>query len=307
VDVCTVIDRAMEVCSRDIEAKGLRVRIDAGDPPYVVNADAARLQQVFWNLLKNAIKFTPTGGTIDVGCRGEPDAVVVEVRDSGIGIEPEELGTIFDAFAQSERVIGRRFGGLGLGLTLSKDLVELHGGTIEARSEGADRGASFRVRLPLLRSGAEAQVPASPAPEPPRAVPTRPVRVLLVEDHHDTAEMMSAMLQLEGHEVVTAGDVATGLRLLGGPPFDLLISDLGLPDRSGLDLMAELRGRGDHTPAIALSGYGQESDVEQSLAAGFALHLTKPVEPDRLFEAIARVAALPGSVAATAGARGVDR
>lgn len=292
VDLCTIIDRAVEVCRPDIDARRLHFGVDLGTAhPYIVEADAARLQQVFWNLLKNAIKFTPHGGRVGLHCRPEGDAVVVEVVDSGIGIEPAALGRIFDAFGQGERAITQRFGGLGLGLTISKTLVERHGGRIEAESEGRDRGATFRVRLPMVSAGTSAAVenPARPSDRPERGG-LRPLRILLVEDHDDTAEMIASMLELEGHHVQAAGDVATALEIGTRETFDLLVSDLGLPDRSGLDLMRELRVRGTHLRGIALSGYGQESDIQQSRAAGFEAHLVKPVDLEHLAEAIERVA-----------------
>jgi two-component system CheB/CheR fusion protein len=171
---------------------------------------------------------------------------------------------------------------LGLGLTISKAMVELHGGSISAHSEGKGKGAIFRVRLPIVV--AEPHVEAPPAASPPA---TRPLRILLVEDHGDTARMMRQLLMLDGHDVERSGDVATALDLASRHPFDLVISDLGLPDRSGLVLMRELRARGHTMPAIALSGYGQDEDIHRSEEAGFSTHLIKPTSPARLAEAIA--------------------
>ncbi len=292
VELGTILRRAAEVCRPDIEARKLEFGIDASDWPYWVDADAARLQQVFWNLLKNAIKFTPKGGCVGLRCRREDGgSVVVEVNDSGEGIEPEDLGRIFNAFDQVERSITRQFGGLGLGLTISKALVEMHGGGIQAHSAGKGRGATFTVRLPLLPS--EAAAPPTPeAPPAPAAI--RPLRILLVEDHGDTARIMCRLLSMEGHTVQAAADVAGALALAEKQAFDLLLSDLGLPDGSGLDLMRTLRGKGLKMCGVALSGYGQEQDVEQSRKAGFSAHLTKPVSLPKLKEIIARVAAEGG-------------
>ena len=165
VEVCTVIQRAVEVCKPDINARGLHFNVDLGPTaPYWVEVDVARLQQVFWNLLKNAIKFTPHGGGVDVRCRPEGGQVVVEVNDSGIGIDAVALPRIFNAFEQAERSITRQFGGLGLGLTISKALVEMHGGTIEAASEGRNKGATFRVRLPLTAPAGQPEAPLRTAP-----------------------------------------------------------------------------------------------------------------------------------------------
>jgi signal transduction histidine kinase len=313
-----VIGRAIEVCRPDIETRRLSFSVNLGhDEPLWIRADSARLQQVFWNLLKNAIKFTPPGGRVGIrvhtdgprelsgprvqGSATEPISsapsplVVIEVDDSGEGIAPEALSRIFNAFEQAEQSITRQFGGLGLGLTISKALVEMHGGTIEALSAGKGQGATFRIRLPLLRSPTEpggdgldlppASVRGTPAARPASA--QRPVRVLLVEDHGDTARIMTRLLTRQGYVVMAAGDVAKALELAGQQPFDVLISDLGLPDQSGVELLRELRRRGQTLPAIALSGYGQEEDVQRSRDAGFTAHLTKPVIFEQLDNAIA--------------------
>jgi DNA-binding response OmpR family regulator len=288
IDLFTILERAAEVCRPDLDARRLEFGIDYGPHRYTLEADAARLQQVFWNLLKNAIKFTPLGGCVGLRCRSESGQVAVEVNDSGIGIEPGAIGRIFDAFAQAELSITRQFGGLGLGLAISKALVEMHGGTITARSDGVNKGATFTVRLPVVSAGAATE----PAAEPPAAdvQAGRKLSILLVEDHGDTAETMVSLLEIFGHQVQRAGDVAAALNIAARGDFDLLISDLGLPDGSGLDLMRKLRSRGLLWPAIALSGYGQEKDLEQSRSAGFQVHLVKPVDISRLMEVIDGVA-----------------
>jgi two-component system CheB/CheR fusion protein len=305
VELCTVIQRAVEVCRPDIEARGQTLAVELGpEAPHWVEADVPRLQQVFWNLLKNAVKFTPHGGRVEIRVRQDeglrtsderspspfishpPSFIIVEVTDSGIGIERESLLRVFRAFEQAERAVTRQFGGLGLGLAISKALVEMHGGTIEARSDGRDKGTTFRVSLPLCASSGSPKEPAAAAP-PRRAA--RPLRILLVEDHGVTAKMMRWVLTEDGHHVMTAGDVATALELADQHAFDLLVSDLGLPDGSGHDLMSQLRERGHVFSGIALSGYGQEEDVQRSRAVGFALHLTKPASRERLLEAVAEV------------------
>ncbi|MEN6451416.1 MAG: PAS domain-containing protein, partial [Thermoguttaceae bacterium] len=287
VELCTVIQRAVEVCKPDIETRGLHFGVDLGPAaPYWVEADEPRLQQVFWNLLKNAIKFTPHGGCVGIRCRPNERHLVVEVNDSGIGIEPESLARVFNAFEQGERSITQQFGGLGLGLAICKALVELHGGRIEAHSEGRGKGATFRLQLPLITPAGRSQMP-TPATAPQRVV--RPLRILLVEDHGVTAQMMRMVMAAEGHTIETAGDVATALELADQHAFDLLVSDLGLPDGSGHDLMRHLRERGHPFPGIALSGYGQEEDVRRSYEAGFATHLTKPASREAVVEAIAAV------------------
>ena len=291
-----VIKRAVEVCTPDLEARRLHFGVDLGScGPCPIHGDPARLQQVFWNLLQNAIKFTPHGGCVGIRCRLEDHSVIAEVVDSGEGIDPAVLPHIFNPFEQGGSGVTRQFGGLGLGLTITKGFVEMHGGDISAHSGGSGTGATFRVRLPIhvcdeaalaagelagTGTGTKAGTGAAP-----------PLRILLVEDHGDTAMMMQLLLTAEGHEVETAGDVATAVKLAEATRFDLLVSDLGLPDGSGVDLMRSLRQRGNVVPGIALSGFGQEEDVRRSREAGFSAHLIKPASPDRLIEVIATVTA----------------
>ena len=290
-----VIRRTVEVCKADIENRQLEFGVDMGDAAAcIVQADATRLMQVFWNLLRNAIKFTPHGGCVGIRCREDVDGqVIVEVSDSGAGIDAEVLPRLFKAFEQGGAGMTRQFGGLGLGLMISKGLVELHGGSIEALSAGKGKGATFRVRLPWHRgkekNGGDAQKNFAEFASKTPAAPVRPLCILLVEDHGDTAIIMRRLLMKDGHEVQIAGDVATALELAGARAFDLLISDLGLPDGNGVDLMRELRKRGCTVPGIALSGYGQDEDILRTKEAGFAAHLIKPTSPARLTEAIAVV------------------
>ncbi len=287
VEIGTVIRRAVEVCQPDIDARRLRLSIDEGAAPAVVAADAARLQQVFWNLLKNAVKFTPVSGSISVQCRCDGQEVVVEVSDTGAGIEPEALPRIFNAFEQAEQSARQTIGGLGLGLTISRGLVELHGGSISAHSAGKGRGATFRVRLPLCTPADSRSTPAPPpARAPASSTAAGSLRILVVEDHDDTARILARFLTSVGHRVRPAEGVQDALTQAQQAEFDLLISDLGLPDGSGLDLVRELRSRGHTFPGIALTGYGREEDVQRSLRAGFATHLTKPVDLEQLEAAI---------------------
>jgi two-component system, chemotaxis family, CheB/CheR fusion protein len=304
-DLKQVLDHALQTASGDLLEKKLRLVLDLGTEDHSVWADTPRLIQVFWNLFSNAVKFTPPGGTIIVRshCEETPAGLefVVDVADNGIGIEPDVLVDIFDAFKQGEQAITRRFGGLGLGLAISKAIVELHGGSLAATSDGKGQGSVFSVRLPVgdLRAdprpaaaaggnGHHAKT-AAVAPEEPRA--DARLRILLVEDHDDTAEAMAELLGALGHEVTVAGSVAAGLDAAErqGGHFDLVLSDLGLPDGSGLDLMAKLHGRYG-VRGIALSGYGMEEDVRKSLEAGFDRHLTKPINLQALQTAIQETA-----------------
>jgi signal transduction histidine kinase/methylmalonyl-CoA mutase cobalamin-binding subunit len=299
-DVRQVVEHALETSAQGLEAKELRLSTDLAARDHHVWGDAPRLTQVFWNLLSNAIKFTPPGGEITVRSGIEPGEggkrdLVVRVADTGIGIEPDVLPRIFGAFEQADRRITRQFGGLGLGLAVSRALVELHGGRLAAASDGRDQGATFEVRLPVdspeMDLDETAVMRARPSLQE-NAGAVRLLRILLVEDHPDTAEAMAEVLRLLGHEVTVAGTVAEALDAAEAAAarsgFELVVSDLGLPDGSGQDLMRELVKR-HALPGIALSGYGMEEDVRKSLEAGFTVHLTKPVTPQRLRDAIRQV------------------
>jgi CheY-like chemotaxis protein len=244
---------------------------------------------VLWNLLSNAVKHTPAGGSITVRSCPEPDHLRLQVADTGVGIDPEAMPYIFDAFEQGRARGPRRTGGLGLGLAISKAIAEMHGGTLSAASEGPGRGATFTLILPRGNE-LPALLEEPPAVENPKSK-IQNLRILLVEDHADTAEAMAELLRLLGHEVTVAGDVASALAageaLAGGGSLDLLISDLGLPDGSGLDVMHAISRFG--VPGIALSGYGMEEDVRRSHEAGFSRHLTKPVGLPALESAISQL------------------
>lgn len=283
INICTVIERAVEIAKPDIDARRLHFGVTLIDPPHRVYADASRLQQVVWNLLSNAVKFTPEGGSVELRCERVDGHVLIEVSDSGIGIEPEASARIFDAFEQGERSVTRQFGGLGLGLSIAKRLVEMHDGTISVHSNGRNQGATFRVQLPLSTEPLEAAAYKTIAP--PSAGRKR--RILLVEDNGDSAATMAMLLEEFGFEVEAAADVAQALHAVDSAAFDLLISDLGLPDRSGIELMQELRQRCNKLKGIALSGYGRQEDLRRSKEAGFSVHLVKPVDADLLMETIA--------------------
>jgi PAS domain S-box-containing protein len=284
VDLGEVLERAVEVCSADLEAGALTLEVDAGGGPLIVDADAGRLQQVFSNLLRNSIKFTPAGGRIRVRSRSDGKVCAVEVSDTGAGIDAEFLPRAFSAFEQGGKTHARK-AGLGLGLAICKMIMDLHGGVITAKSEGKDRGATFVVTLPVMVGVRSLQVEQERA-APDGRRPVKALRILLVEDHADTADFMRRLLKTDGHAVQWAGDVTAGLKLAAAHEFDLLLSDLGLPDGTGVDLMRALRQEGSTLPGIVLSGYGQDEDVARSLEAGFAAHLIKPFSPKMLHDAI---------------------
>ena len=302
-DVHAVVRDTLRMCDSDeAAAKGLLLESDlAAEEPFAL-ADPARLQQVLWNLLNNAIKFTPRGGRIVVRTRngtcGESGAarLVVEVSDTGVGIEPEALPKVFHAFEQGTESVTRRFGGLGLGLAICKTLVDAMGGRISAASDGPGRGATFRVELqpaerpvleaaPAGRSGdAALDGDATPTPADP------PLRILVVDDHVDTSKVMARLLSRSGYHVRTAGTLRAAVEAVVSGPVDVIISDLGLPDGSGHDLMRRLRETHGGVKGIALSGYGTEEDVRKSHDAGFDTHLTKPTDFDRLLDTIRELA-----------------
>ncbi len=264
-----------------------RIELDFMTEPLAVLADGARLQQIFWNLIKNALKFTPPDGVVTVSTRAAEGWAVVTVKDNGIGIEAELLPRLFTAFNQGSIAATRRLGGLGLGLAICKALTDVHGGTIRAHSEGVGAGASFVVRLPLSRQPA----PGRDAPAGPSATRDRGLRILLVEDHEATGRVMHRLLASFGHNVEWATNVAEAMRIAGGGRFDLVVSDLGLPDGTGHELMRSLRDR-HGLRGIALSGFGTEQDQRRSHEAGFVRHLTKPIEISRLSRVIDEAASV---------------
>jgi PAS domain S-box-containing protein len=301
VDVHELLDRVLEVCRLDVEAKALRVDLVLASASPFVHADPGRLQQVFWNLVKNAVKFTPAGGWLAIRTRDEDGGgsarLVVEVADGGIGIEAEDLARIFETFEQVEGSRGASPGGLGLGLAIGRGIVEAHGGRLAASSAGRGRGTTFTVEL--ARGTAPARL-AGPARRPSdlsaRRAPNAPERaaplkILLVEDDRTTLDTLERLLRWSGHEVVAQPAVAPAVACARGQRFDLLVSDIGLPDGSGWDLMRRLRAGGRSIAGIALSGHGLEDDVRRSREAGFGEHLTKPIDFRTLEEKIERMAA----------------
>ena len=286
VDLCTVARWSAEVCQPDIKARGQHFSMRLDDGPHMVYGDPSRLQQIVWNLIQNAVKFTPAGGCIGLRARRKGDRSIIEVTDSGVGIETDALNRIFSAFEQEAKTTTRKFGGLGLGLAISKALAQLHGGRLYAASDGKNCGASFFLEIPLVADDPKPQKDQAPAH--PRANPPK-LRILLVEDHVDTARIIGMVLRRAGHTVTHAPDVATGIKLGTGNEYDLLLSDLGLPDASGLDLMRQLREQGVMLPGIAFSGYAHDEDIRRSHEAGFIEHLAKPVSAERLLALIASV------------------
>jgi signal transduction histidine kinase len=285
-DLHSILTHAVETCREDIQVKKLQLNWELNAKSPVVQADAARLQQIFWNLLKNAVKFTPSGGEITLSTHDTPDGQIeVHVIDTGIGIAPAHLDKIFNAFEQGSSEITRRFGGLGLGLAISKALIEAHQGNIRAQSTPDLPGATFIV---TLQSGPPAALPVNS----PDAAPAQKTKfsstVLLVEDHADSAFFLAKIMEKSGCQVFIATNMADAIALFEQESIDCVVSDIGLPDGSGTDLMKKLTEIRP-VPAIALSGYGMEEDIERSRSAGFKHHLTKPVQWDKLKKILAEV------------------
>ena len=261
-------------CVRALRASGgaRRHRVTFRAESVIVNADPIRLAQIITNMLDNAVKFTPSGGTVDVDVLREGQEAVLRVSDTGIGIAPEMLPRVFELFAQAEQPMDRSMGGLGIGLTLSRRLVEMHGGTITAASEGAGRGAQFTVRLPVDVAGA-------PPPSPVTLASDRSCTVLIVEDNDDARESLRLLLESLGHRVIEASDGHRGLALALRHEPDVVLVDLGLPGLDGYEVARALRATptGKTTALIAVTGYGQADDRRRSKEAGFDAHLVKPV------------------------------
>ncbi len=275
VDAHTLLRNALEICQADIEQKHLTLRLDLLAQKVHLRADPARVQQIFWNLIKNAVKFTPKDGQISIFTSNDANGqLCVEVSDTGVGIEAEELPKIFDAFEQGGRT---KLGGLGLGLAISKTLVEAHKGTITVQSPGRDQGAKFML---VFQTCEKADAKAAPAVLPIMSQ-RQAKRILLVEDHDDTNRSLTRLLQLRGYDVKSANNVQSALNLSQTAEFDVLISDLGLPDGSGIDLMRAIQAERPMF-GIALTGFGMEEDIRKSRDAGFKHHLVKPIDLNML-------------------------
>jgi signal transduction histidine kinase/CheY-like chemotaxis protein len=270
------------------------VRVHIAEQPVWVSADRTRLDQIVTNLLGNALKFTPTSGIIDVTVRDEQGTAVLSIRDSGIGISRELMPFIFDAFVQGVAQSDRSIGGLGIGLNLVRQLVELHGGSVHVASDGMGKGTTVSVHLPLVEAS-----DAQPAAESCAATVKAEGCVLLVEDNEDSREMMSSLLRLKGFHVIEAANGADGMRLARQQLPQIAIIDIGLPDIDGYDVAQRLRAsevtRGIRL--ISLTGYGQESDRKHALMAGFDRHLVKPVDTELLLSTIAQLNANPHTLA----------
>jgi PAS domain S-box-containing protein len=300
VELPAVIEAAVEATRPAAEAKGVRLTTALDPRAGPISGDADRLQQVVWNLITNAIKFTPEGGEIAVGLGSVNARVEITVRDSGMGIDPEFLPHIFDRFRQADPGTNRVHGGMGLGLSIVRQLVELHGGTVRAESEGEGKGATFTVSLPFVNfnRGSERveRLPAGAGGQPEINCPPslQGLRVLAVDDEADTREMIRAVLEYCRMEVLTAGTAGEALEAIAKSRPDVLLSDLGMPGEDGYALIAKVRAlpadRGGQIPAAALTAYVRAEDRVRVLSSGFQLHVSKPLEPNELVAVVANLA-----------------
>jgi CheY-like chemotaxis protein/two-component sensor histidine kinase len=292
VDVLAPLQDAIATVQADVDKKHITLAFDLKAGQRLITGDAVRLQQVFWNVLKNAVKFTPEGGQITVETHALPGEkrVAIKITDTGIGLTADEIASIFNAFSQGEHagISGsHQFGGLGLGLAISRMLVEHHSGTIQAKSEGRARGATFIIEFPLCDATDVDEETTSSGWSPP-ASPEQPGgrRILLIEDHEPTRAALAHLLERRHYRVLAAASMAEAKALASRETFDLVLSDIGLPDGDGYVLMAALRDKFG-LKGIALTGYGMDQDVIKARDSGFVAHLTKPIRVEALEKALA--------------------
>lgn len=305
IDLTTVIEAAVDATRPTAEAKGIRLQTLIDPQAGPVSGDTDRLQQVIWNLLTNAIKFTPKGGRVQVRVERINSYVEINVSDTGQGISAEFLPHVFDRFRQADGTTTRAHGGLGLGLSIVRQLVELHGGTVTAESNGAGQGSSFTVQLPLMVTRREVFKPERrhPTAGGSLSLDCHPslsdLRILIVDDEADTRELLRTMLEQCGSEVTTAASVAEALAAFQQSKPDVLISDIGMPEEDGYVLIGKVRaleaGLGERVPAIALTAYARVEDRVRALTAGFHVHVPKPIEPVELLAVVASLTGRTGN------------
>ena len=281
VDAHKMLQDVAKMLAHEVAEKQVELSLGLSATRHHIWADPLRIRQVFWNTLSNAVKFTSNAGRVTVTtCTAGDDRFVVEVSDTGVGFKPEDAERIFSAFEQGEKTVTRRFGGLGLGLAITKSLVTMHSGTIEARSSGPGNGATFTITL----GATAAAEPRDEAPVRKRVRHEHSARLLLVEDHEDTLALLSKLLARIGYRVTTASSVEAAINHLEQSRFDIVVSDIGLPDGNGCDIMTRgmPRSAAGSVKGIAISGFSSQEDIARSKACGFLHHLTKPVDFQQL-------------------------
>jgi len=305
IELAPVLESAINVVRPTAEAKGIQIEVQFEQEPTAVSGDPNRLQQVFWNLLSNAVKFTPAGGKVTVRLRQVDSKVEIEVTDTGQGITAEFLPFVFDRFRQADSTSTRQHGGLGLGLAIARHLIEIHGGSIEARSGGQGQGATLIVRLPLVGSVVESPDAVTTARQIDAGAESRVrlkdqqrlsgLHVLIVDDDQDTLELLSAALTQRSATVTTASSAAEAISALKLFRPDVLISDIARPGEDGYELIEKVIALNvvPAIPAIAITAYAKQEDKERALAAGFQRYLAKPVELGELITAVAEAGQNP--------------
>jgi PAS domain S-box-containing protein len=291
VDLRAILRAAIDNVRPGMQGKRIRIEEHIDDVPPVIG-DGHRIQQVFWNLLSNAVKFTGEGGTITVTLRAAPPHVEFEIADTGVGIRRDVLPFVFDRFRQADSSMKRTHGGLGLGLAIVRHIVELHGGSVHAVSAGEGHGATFLIQLPSAgqaRAAGPGVSASAPSPETSDTSVLRGRTILVVEDHDDARELIADMLERSGGRVIAAASTGEAVERVRDVRPDLLLADLGLPGEDGYALLARFRAIYPDVPAIALTAYARETDRDRALAAGFAQHVVKPVDPERLIDLVAMV------------------
>ncbi|MEP0919117.1 PAS domain-containing protein [Leptolyngbya sp. DQ-M1] len=286
VNVASVIQAAAETIRLTAEAKQITFDLQSDRQDYFVFGDAGRLQQVFWNLLSNAVKFTPEAGRVTIHLTQIEHQAQVQITDTGIGIRPDFLPHLFEHFRQEDGSITRKFGGLGLGLAIARQIMELHSGTISAESQGENQGATFTVQLPLLPQVPEEAVASTPVTPPTVDVPLGGIRAVIVDDNADTREFLTFLLETNGATVITVDSALEALILVKQAPPDILLSDIGMPEMTGYEFIRAVRAAKIAIPAIALTAYAKEFDRQQALESGFQQHLAKPIQPEALVAAV---------------------
>ena len=296
IDAHAVAREAIRIAQPDIDEKGLHLSEDFSATHHHIWGDPVRLQQVFWNVINNAVKFTGPAGQITIRTCSDGDRFRFEITDTGIGIEPDRQQRLFKAFEQGESGVTRQFGGLGLGLAICKNLVELHGGTIQLTSRGRSFGTTVQVWLKAMTEPAATNDLDVPAPKGPAAS----LRILLVEDHDDTRRVLERLLTHSGHQLSIAENVATAMERIESQRFDVVLSDIGLPDGTGHEIISAAK-RVQDVKGVALTGFGMSEDVRRSEDAGFDFHLTKPVDFAELRQLLAEMQPAGGGSASPAG------
>ena len=286
VDAHILVRDAIEIANSAIAAKNLKLSAHLNAEEHYIRADSIRIQQVFWNLINNAVKFTSPGGNIDIRTSNDDRGrFEFEITDNGIGIEVERQTSLFAPFEQADPSVSRQFGGLGLGLAISKHLINLHGGTIEVHSRGRSYGSTFTLTLDAVtkrtqKSGVDSQAPRKPA---------KSLRILLVEDHGDTRHTLSRLLTHFGHQISVAENTQTALEMVQSEKFDVVLSDIGLPDGSGYEVISQAK-RKRPVKGVAITGFGTDEDVRRGKEAGFDFHLVKPIDFHELRNVLDQVA-----------------